>query len=83
MSTATKSRQSVADDLTELGSHASELAQKRYRNMKDDAMSLAEQGRERLEEMEESLEDYIGENPIKSMVIAAIAGLIVGRFVLR
>jgi ElaB/YqjD/DUF883 family membrane-anchored ribosome-binding protein len=83
MSTATKNRQSVAEDLSELGSHASDLAQRRYKNLKSDARQLANEGRERLEEMGESLEEYVAENPVKSLLIAAAAGLLVGRFILR
>ena len=83
MSAATKNRQSVGEDLSELGSHAGELAQRRYKNLKSDAMHLANEGRERLEEMGESLEDYVAENPIKSLLIAVAAGVLVGRFILR
>ena len=83
MSSATKTRQSVTEDLAELGGHASELARERYENLKSDAMNLANQGRERLESVEESLEDYVAENPIKSLLMAAVAGIFVGRFILR
>jgi ElaB/YqjD/DUF883 family membrane-anchored ribosome-binding protein len=83
MSSTTKTRQGIAGDLAELGSHAGELAQERYQELKSGAMEWASEGRERLQEFEQTMEDYVAENPVKSVLMAAIAGLIVGRFVLR
>ena len=75
--------QGVSEDLRELGSRAGEMAQERYERMKRGAADLMEEGRERFEEMEHSMEDYVAENPLKSMLIALGVGVIVGRLLLR
>ena len=75
--------QTVTDDLQELGSRAGEIAQEKIGQLKASAANLAEQGRERVQEMEQSLEEYVVENPLKSLLIAAGVGLLVGRLCLR
>lgn len=83
MRDALKPTQTVTEDLKELGSRASEMAQEKLEQMRAGADEWAEEGRERVEEMEQSVERYIAEHPIKSMLIAAGVGLIVGRVLLR
>ena len=51
--------------------------------MKTDAADMVHEGRERVEEMEHSLEQYIADNPIKSVLIAAGLGLLLGKTILR
>jgi ElaB/YqjD/DUF883 family membrane-anchored ribosome-binding protein len=80
---ALKPAQSVTEDLKELGSRASEMAQEKLERVKAGAAEWAEEGRERVEEMGESVEQYIADHPVKSMLIAAGIGLIVGRVLLR
>lgn len=80
---ALKPTQTVTEDLKELGSRAGEMAQEKIERVKAGAAEWAEEGRERVEEMEQSLERYIAEHPIKSALIAAGVGLIVGRILLR
>ena len=75
--------QSVSEDLRELGGRAGEMAQQRYDRMKRGAADLMEEGRERFEEMEQSLEEYVAENPLKSIIIAVGVGVLVGRFLFR
>ena len=79
---ATKS-QSVAEDLAELGSHAGDLARQRYERMKNDAAEMVQEGRDRVEEMEHTLEEYIADHPIKSVLIAAGIGFLLGKTILR
>lgn len=81
--TGSKAVQSVADDLAELGTHAGDLARQRYERMKSSASDLVQEGRERVEDMERSLEEYIADNPIKSVLIAAGIGLLLGKTILR
>jgi ElaB/YqjD/DUF883 family membrane-anchored ribosome-binding protein len=80
---ALKPAQTVGEDLKELGSRASEMAQEKLEQVKAGAAELAEEGRERVQEMERSVERYIAEHPVKAMLIAAGVGLVVGRVLLR
>ena len=41
------------------------------------------QGREKVRQVEQSIEQYIREQPLKSMLIAAGVGLVLGRFWMR
>lgn len=75
--------QGMSEDLKEFGNRAGEIAQEKYDRMKKGAADMMEQGRERFEDMEESLEDYVAANPLKSILIAAGVGVIVGRLLLR
>ena len=75
--------QSVAEELAELGSHAGEVAREQYERLKADAAELAKDGRERVNELEQSLERYIVGHPIKSMLIAVGVGIVFGRCILR
>lgn len=80
---ATRPLQTVAENLADMGSQAGEIAQEQYERLKAGAAELIHDGRERVQELEESLEQYIAEHPIKSMLIAAGVGLLVGRCLLR
>jgi ElaB/YqjD/DUF883 family membrane-anchored ribosome-binding protein len=80
---AAKAPQKVGEALAELGSQAGEIAQAQFERLKVKAAELVHDGRERVQDMEQSLERYIADHPIKSMLIAASVGLVLGRCILR
>ena len=50
----------------------------RYGQLRDQATDYYEQGRQRATEMEQSLEQYVHEKPIQSLLIAAGVGMLLG-----
>ena len=70
--------QEVKDNLREMGSQARDVAKEQYENLRSQANEYYEQGRERINEYTESLEQYVQEQPIKSLLIAAGVGVLLG-----
>ncbi len=70
--------QQVQDNLRNLGSQVRDTATDQYGQMRDQATQYYEQGRQRATEMEQSLEQYVHEKPIQSLLIAAGVGLVLG-----
>lgn len=58
--------------------HAREAARQAVGQVKDQAASYYTRGKEKAKEWQESSEQYIQENPIKSVLIAAGAGMLIG-----
>jgi len=72
------STESRAQQATEKLKDTAERVQERIGDIKDQANEYYEQGRQRAQEWEQSLEDYVREQPIKSLLIAAGVGLVLG-----
>lgn len=68
----------VGEQLRDLGHQAREAAQAQYERLREHASEYYETGRERAKEWEQSLESYVREQPIKSLLIAAGVGVILG-----
>src|SRR5690606_31745161 len=68
----------VKENLRDLGSQARAAAQEQYDQLRQQANDYYEQGRVRAQEWEQGVEDYIREQPVKSMLIAAGVGLLLG-----
>lgn len=73
----------VRDDLRELGKTGKEAARELLDEARDGAAHKLEQGREQLSGARDRLVSYVEENPMKSVLIAAAAGLVVGAIVSR
>ena len=73
-----ESAEQVQQGLRDMGSHAREAAAEQYKNIRDQARDMYDEGRERAMEWEHSLERYVQEKPIQSLLIAAGVGLLLG-----
>jgi len=78
-----KTPRTVVQDLQELGGMAREMAQEKVEQVRSGAADYANEGREKVRQVERSIEQYIREQPLKSMLIAAGVGLVLGRFWMR
>jgi ElaB/YqjD/DUF883 family membrane-anchored ribosome-binding protein len=77
--------QEAKEKLREMGSAASqqvnelkESATEYYQQGREKAQEYYEQGRQKAMELEQNLEEYVREQPIKSVMIAAGIGLLLG-----
>ena len=68
----------VGHDLREMGSQMKDVAQERFNRLRQQAAEYYEQGRERAREWEQNLEKMVQERPIKSLLIAAGVGVLLG-----
>ena len=71
---ATETRGNLAD----MGHLAKEVVQDKYHDLKDRASEKYDEGKEKLQEFEATLARKVRESPIKSVLIAAGAGLVLG-----
>ncbi len=70
--------QQVQENLRNLGGQVRDAATQQYGQLRDQATDYYEQGRQRATEMEQSLEQYVHEKPIQSLLIAAGVGMLLG-----
>jgi ElaB/YqjD/DUF883 family membrane-anchored ribosome-binding protein len=68
----------VGENLRNLGGQVREQATQQYEQLRDQASDYYEQGRQRAMEVEQSLEQYVHEKPIQSLLIAAGVGMLLG-----
>ena len=68
----------VGQNLRDLGSQVRDTATQQYEQLREQATDYYQQGRERAMEMEQSLEQYVQEKPIQSLLIAAGVGMLLG-----
>jgi ElaB/YqjD/DUF883 family membrane-anchored ribosome-binding protein len=68
----------VGKDVLEMGGAVRDVAQEQFDHMRDRASGYVKQGREKVGEWEDVLESYIQEKPLRSLLLAAGAGLLLG-----
>jgi ElaB/YqjD/DUF883 family membrane-anchored ribosome-binding protein len=68
----------VGENLRNLGSQVRDQATQQYDQLRQQAGDYYEQGRQRAMEYEQSLEQYVHEKPIQSLMIAAGVGMLLG-----
>ena len=73
----------VGKDLQEMGGTAVEALQDKFGELRNTASEYYEQGKDKFSEVEDSIEKFIKEQPLKSVLIAAGAGWLLGRFWMR
>jgi len=73
----------VKQSVQELGSVAKQAANEKMGEIRDSANEYYEMGRERVYDYEQSLEDYVREQPVKSVLIAAGVGFLFGACYMR
>jgi ElaB/YqjD/DUF883 family membrane-anchored ribosome-binding protein len=70
--------ESVGRNIREMGSQVRQTAQEKIEQMRQQASEYYEQGRERAREIQQNLEGYVQEKPIKALLIAGGIGLLLG-----
>ena len=68
----------VGQSLRDAGSQVRDAATDKYNQLREQAADYYETGRQRAEEWEQSLEAYVQEKPIQSLLIAAGVGMLLG-----
>ena len=68
----------VKENLRDIGGQVRDQATQSYEQMRDQASEYYEEGRRRAMEMEQTLEQYVQEKPIQSLLIAAGIGMFLG-----
>jgi ElaB/YqjD/DUF883 family membrane-anchored ribosome-binding protein len=68
----------VRDDLRQLGRLTKDVAQEKLDDARRTAGDLYDQGRRRANDLEDQLVEYVREKPLKSMLIAAGVGVLLG-----
>lgn len=70
----------VTENIREMGGTVRDAAQEQYDRARDAATAYYEDGRDRVMEMESGFEDYVREQPLKSVLIAVGVGYLIGKF---
>ena len=70
--------QQASQNLRDIGSQARDAAAEKFNNLKDQAGEYYDQGRQRAQEWEQGLEQYVQDKPIQSLLIAAGGGMLLG-----
>lgn len=70
--------QEVASNVRDMGSQAYETASQKYEDAKESAAEYYRAGRDRAMEWESQIESYVRERPIKSLLMAAGVGIVIG-----
>jgi ElaB/YqjD/DUF883 family membrane-anchored ribosome-binding protein len=73
----------VAKDIQGMGALAKDVAHEKLEELEENAGAVYEQGRDKVRSTTRSLEQFIAEQPLTSVVIAAVAGMFFGRFWMR
>ena len=73
----------VGKDIQEMGGTAVEALEEKFGELRDTAAEYYEQGKGKFREVERSFEKFVKEQPLKSVLIAAAAGWLFGRFWMR
>lgn len=72
-----------ADDLHEFGGRAKDMAKDKMDQVRTGAADAADRIQDKAQDMERSVEKFVREEPMKSLLIAAGIGIILGRFLMR
>lgn len=68
----------IGQNIKDMGSKAKGMAQEQFEQLRNTASEYYQQGRQKLGEWEDSLEQYVREQPMKSLLIAAGVGALLG-----
>ena len=72
----------VGNNFQQMGNIARQAAQQQLNAWRDNAAEYVERGKGKMQQAERTIEGYICEQPVKSVLIAAGLGLFVGRFLI-
>src|SRR5882757_9263135 len=68
----------VAGQVKDMAGNVREAATEQYENLRDTATEYYDQGRQKAMEWQEGLEQYVQEQPVKALLIAAGIGALLG-----
>jgi ElaB/YqjD/DUF883 family membrane-anchored ribosome-binding protein len=68
----------VGQNLRDMGGQVRDAASEKYNQLRDQANQYYTQGREQAQEWEQNLENYVQEQPLKAVLMAAGVGLLLG-----
>jgi ElaB/YqjD/DUF883 family membrane-anchored ribosome-binding protein len=68
----------VTQNIRNIGSQARDAAGEKLNELRHQANEYYDQGRQQAQEWERTLEQYVQEKPIQSLLIAAGVGLVIG-----
>ena len=68
----------VGQQLRDMGGQVKDAAKEQYNNLRDKASDYYSQGKETVEQYTDTVEQYIQDQPIKAVLIAAGVGLVIG-----
>jgi ElaB/YqjD/DUF883 family membrane-anchored ribosome-binding protein len=71
-------RPSIGQRASEVTEQARQAASEQFNRMRQTASEYYEQGRQKASEWEGQLESYVREQPVKSLLIAAGVGMLLG-----
>jgi ElaB/YqjD/DUF883 family membrane-anchored ribosome-binding protein len=72
--------ESVTKGLKDMGDIAADTAKETLGQMQENASACYERGRDKGRQVERTFDQFIREQPLKSVLIAAGIGLVLGRF---
>ncbi len=78
-----KQARTATRDHPKSGSTTRDTAQEKVEQLRAGAADCAREGRDKVQQAERSFAQYVREQPLKSILIAAGVGLVLGRFWLR
>jgi ElaB/YqjD/DUF883 family membrane-anchored ribosome-binding protein len=73
----------VTQDIQELGGMARDMAQEKVAQLRASASEYCEEGRDKVQQVERGFEQYVREQPLKSLLIAAGVGILLGGLWMR
>jgi ElaB/YqjD/DUF883 family membrane-anchored ribosome-binding protein len=73
----------VSKDIQGMGSIAKDVAHEKFEELQENASAVYEQGRNQVRDATRTLERFIEEQPLTSILIAAGVGMFLGRFWMR
>ena len=68
----------MGQQLRDVGGQVKEAAKEQYNNLRDKATDYYTHGKETVEGYTDTVEQYIQDQPIKSVLIAAGSGMVIG-----
>jgi ElaB/YqjD/DUF883 family membrane-anchored ribosome-binding protein len=78
-----KQARKLTQDVRKLAGAAIDVAQEKLEVLRESASDCKDQGRDKVQQVERTIEQYIRERPLKTLLIAAGVGLLLGRFWMR
>jgi ElaB/YqjD/DUF883 family membrane-anchored ribosome-binding protein len=78
-----KQARKVTKDVQEMSGIATDAAQETLGQLRDNASEYYEQGQDKAQDVQRTIAQYIQQKPVKSVLIAAGVGLLLGRFWMR